>query len=465
MSSRRPILWWADLREAPALWSGTAIVLATVQFSAVLGALIVATGLDAVGPQPTDDRSAPLELMSVAGGWAGIPAGVAVAVCWTSVAAAVNLRRGQVARWLLVGALPGQVERLLLWQVVLVALLAAVPAAVVAWSVLPATLTAIADLGVGPQAVAPSRSLPATGLGVLVGTSLAAVGAWTPARRVADLDPGQALRTAGATPRRTRTPARAWSAVILLSLALALALLPVLVARGIADVVAAPLAVVVLFVSGTGVAAPWILPVVVRTWTRAVPGRAPAWVLAREIAARRIQRATSTVVSVALVVGVPISMLAITRTVTASVAAAGLPAGPGATVADLVLGLGPALLVPTAGALGGLLVAGRQRRLDAALIALAGATRAQQWCQSVLEGVIIAVSGVLVGLACATAGVLCTVAGLHRLLGLARAEVPLLGTVVVSAIIVLACALATAATSIEAMRTPPHRVIARLAAS
>lgn len=297
-------MWWTDLRQARSLWAGVALVLAAVQTFCVLSALIVASGLAVAGSGDAERREGAYELMSVVGGGSV----GAVLVCTMAVGGAVMQRRGQIARWALAGALPRQIVRMVLIQVLGVTAVASVPAAALA--------------------------------------GLVAV----------------------------------------------FAVLPVLTARGPDEVVMAPLVVVVLAARLVAAAAPALLPATVRAWTHLVPTRSPAWTIAHDTAVDRTARSVGTVIPIALMIGIPAGLIAVSRTLIDTIAAArpDLDVGSGTNVSDVIIMFAPAFVIPITGVVGGLLVAARQRTLDLALVAIAGASPAQTWWQTVYEGLIVA---------------------------------------------------------------------------
>ncbi|MFI1797444.1 ABC transporter permease [Streptomyces sp. NPDC020379] len=130
----------------------------------------------------------------------------------------VTQRSREIALLRAIGATRRQVVRSVLWEALLVGLVASAAGFVLGLgvaSVLPGLLGTSADpLPSGPLVIGPRSVLAALGVGVGV-TVLAA---WLPSRRAAKVAPVEAMRSAGQPPTTTRSRVRAVAGLVLLVL-------------------------------------------------------------------------------------------------------------------------------------------------------------------------------------------------------------------------------------------------------
>ncbi|MEV4509849.1 ABC transporter permease [Dactylosporangium sp. NPDC049525] len=222
---------------------------------------------------------------------------VAVFVVSSTCAFAVTSRRRELGLLRAVGATPGQVRRLLLTEIALVALLAGVPGAALGALAAPLLAGPFVAVGLEPAGFTVGVSWWALGVSVLAGLVVGAAGVWLSARRAGRVSPLDALRDA-AVERRPMTRTR-WCFGVLGVLAgggLAL-LLPGATAEDKPTIVL--LSAMILLV-----AAALLAPVLVAPLVRLVPaGRGATGLLVRGAAAVAARRLASIAAPVLAAVG------------------------------------------------------------------------------------------------------------------------------------------------------------------
>ncbi|MFC9847989.1 FtsX-like permease family protein [Streptomyces sp. NPDC060223] len=160
-------------------------------------------------PSAARDAEALVGVNSLLGTAAGVAAFVSVFVTASTFAFVVALRRREFGLLRLIGALPGQVRRLLLGEALAVGLTASAVGCLLGSWAAPRLVRALVDGGVAPSwfTLRGSESWPyqvACGVGVLV----AVTGAWSASRQASRVGPLEALREAsvdtGVMPRSRR---------------------------------------------------------------------------------------------------------------------------------------------------------------------------------------------------------------------------------------------------------------------
>ncbi|WP_327006283.1 ABC transporter permease [Dactylosporangium sp. NBC_01737] len=120
---------------------------------------------------------------------------VAVFVVSSTCAFAVTSRRRELGLLRAVGATPGQVRRLLLTEIVLVALLAGVPGALLGALAAPLLAGPFVAVGLEPAGFTVGVSWWALGVSVLTGLVVGAAGVWLSARRAGRVSPSPRCAT------------------------------------------------------------------------------------------------------------------------------------------------------------------------------------------------------------------------------------------------------------------------------
>lgn len=397
----------AELRDSWSAWLGVGLTFVVVNAALVIPALTLVSGLHAVdvGMIAQEDSSGYTifqVIMILMTTCVGGP------VIGSATGLVVGSRRGSLARLALAGAAPGQIRSTVTSQLIAVSLASAVVGDVLGALLIRPSLDLMAynqrnEPGfVGLDVVwSPAAFLGANLLCVL----LAVLGGARQARRASRTPAVEALRQAAA-PRPPR---------LLLLRSLLKALLPALAVAGSWAAIA-PLVenrnketisnllvldLLQIFLCGALMAAltPVLVPLLTRAWTALVPSRDPAWVLARSTVTARADRAQRSLVPVMFGVGIAVAELGAGGSISATLEASGL--GADLTTGDLgtfIMMAGPPLAIAFAGSVGALIMMGRQRDAELALLGVSGATPGRRAAVPVLEAVIITVSAALLSL-------------------------------------------------------------------
>lgn len=459
----------AELRDSAPAWVAVGLTFVATTFALALSVMLLETGLETIDPALGLDSDG--SYYAATGGVnLLLSALVGASVIGASTGLVVAARRPALARLALAGATPGQIVRLILGQLVVVTVLAAVAGTLLAALALDPVIEAMAADRGGEGGPAPTGVIrPASLLMVALGAAaLAALGGLRQARAASLVSPLEAQReaTTGAS-RQSRT-------------ALVLRLLAVLALTGavVAALVGTPqivealgeragelilqLSVGVLVLAGVALAtaAPLIVGPLTALWTRLVPGRSATWHLARRTVVVRSDRLVRSVVPVMFSVGLVLGMVAIGATFNATFKANGMPLLSGVSTVSVLSLIGVALLISTAGAVGNLVMMSRARESELAVAGLVGATPAQRLGVTVLEAVILSVTGTLLALAMVASAVGVLLLGLPQLLPEAAFEIPVTGALVILAIVTTAAVLATSLPVLRSLRLPERTVVA-----
>lgn len=272
---------------------------------------------------------------------------VAVFVVSSTCAFAVTSRRRELGLLRAVGATPGQVRRMLLTEIVLVALLAGVPGALLGALTAPLLAGPFVAVGLEPAGFTVGVSWWAPGSAVLAGLVVGAAGVWLSARRAGRVSPLDALRDA-AVEQRPMTRTR-WVT----------GLLAVLGGGGLALLLPGATAqdkptIVLLSAMTLLVAAALLAPVLVVPLVRLLPaGRGATGVLVRGAAAVAARRLASVAAPVLAAVGFAVLLVGTFQTASEAVDiedAAAIPATTVAAGSSAVPGLSEAAVRAQGGA-------------------------------------------------------------------------------------------------------------------
>jgi putative ABC transport system permease protein len=143
-----------------------------------------------------------VELVAVVASSGGITTAVAVFVVAGAIAFAVGRRRREIALLRAVGATPGQVRRLLLWETALVGLLAGAVGCLLAALLSDVFTAALVDVGIAPDGFGVSPHWIPYGIAVGTGTVVALLASLLAVRRALAVLPGEALLAAAVPQRR-----------------------------------------------------------------------------------------------------------------------------------------------------------------------------------------------------------------------------------------------------------------------
>lgn len=465
---------WSSFVAAWTAWAGVSLTFVAANFGLALGALLLMTGLDAQdsGLLGMVDASALLFMGVVNLVLAGT---TAVAVIAASAALVIASRRGAFARLALAGATPRQVRRSLMLQLALVTLAAAVVGDLLALSTVQwFTDNQLAERGLHDLIgqVQASRSLSAMVSANVLCVAIALLGGLRQASVASRISPIEALRVVPTGSRR-----RSWAQVgrwVLVVLGIGILAVMAVGFRAIAPDLgpdagdlSLQLALLTLLLASIvlALAAPLTVEWFTLAWTRLVPSRSAAWLLARSTVVARRDRLVKSVVPTVFAIALLFGMLAIVDTLTASMVASGedfeLSSASFFAIFSLI---GSALMIAVAGSVGSLVMMSKQRDGELALAGIAGATPAQRLLIPALEALIITVTAVVLGLVACAAGVAFQYLAIQALLShAALGWSP--GILAGVALVCLAVtAAATVLPTIPALRRPVPAVVARLVA-
>ncbi|MEU0553191.1 FtsX-like permease family protein [Dactylosporangium sp. NPDC006015] len=259
-------------------------------------------------PGRTADARARNNANTIVGIALGFAAFVAIFVVASTFAFAVGQRRQEFALLRAGGALPGQVRRLVYWEALAVALVAAAIGALAGPALAPALLDLLRERGMAPgwvHTISPARWPMWTAFGT--GVTVALLGAVTAAWRAGRVRPGEALRET-VVESRTMPPAR-WVAGIL-TLGTALVTMAV---TAIDDPASATnrksyMPVVMLLIVAAGLLAPALVAVVARRLGGAAP-RGTGLLLAVRNVTASARRTAAVAAPVLVTVGLAASLL------------------------------------------------------------------------------------------------------------------------------------------------------------
>lgn len=459
----------AELRAAWQSWASVLIALITTSFAITLAVLVMNSMAATVASGVIPEIHVPALVFTPA--WnLGLAIIGSLSVIGAITGLVVQARRGALARLSLAGATPGQVSRILLSQLGIVAVASAVIGIVVAILVQPAAMTLLlTDREIDAVAVvrvSPVMLLIAAGGFVLV----ALLGALRQSRVAANVPPVEAFRAAATGASTSRRQIGRWVGAVLLALAIVglFAFVRVLApsADGDGGDIVLQLSVMCVLLAGMmlSLAAPLSVGLLTRGWTALVPVRTAAWVIARSSVIVRGERLARTVTPIMLAIGLLVGLGAITSSIVAMLEQIGHPGLDNASIVSLLLLIALILIISVAGGVSVVLMMSRQRESELALAGIVGATTRQQVLVPVLEGVIITVTATILAVIMTAIGVAVFVSGLTAL-GL---PVPVVFPWTAFAIIVgISAAVVIASTTLPvlpSLRKPARQVVAQLAA-
>ncbi len=463
----------AELRDSWTAWLGVSLAFIAVNAALVLTVVIGYTGLAAVA----EGRLS----LETSASWTigqalvlGCVLLVAIPVVGSSTSLVVGSRRGSLARLALVGATPSQVRGTVASQLAVVSLLCAPLGDLIAVLAMRPWL-ALMDYSArnepGWVALEPNYALAPIVASNLVCAALVVLAGHRQATSASEIPPLEALRQAQAPSRRARLGAGRWILALCIAALVAASFIsvPIQLEHRYKETVSnlMVLGFFQVFIWGAllAVVAPVLVGPVTRLWTRLVPTRSPAWLIARATVAARVDRLYKSVVPVMFTFAIGIGSLTVVDSMIATIAVSmgrlelALPMWD-----TFVLQFGLPLVIAFAGSVGSLLMMGKQRDAELALAGISGATPAQRVAIPTLEAVIITVTGALLSAVVIVPSLIfqaysLSAAGLTYTLTMSAPLVlaALLGGVAITG-------LATVAPTLSAQRLPEPRVIARLVA-
>lgn len=462
----------AELRDSWSAWLGVCIGFIVINFLLALGALTLLSGLAAVKAGTLDiyESSAFVFAPGINVVFCGV---IGAAVIGASTSLVVDSRRGSLARLALNGATPHQVVATLMSQLAAVSLACSLVGGTLALILLEPTLDALAYARRQDEGLAPPPAIYALWpvlLSAAFAVGLALIAGIKQARVASRIPPVEALREAqGSGNDRMSAPRWIRTGVWLLIVVVAFAAIPAITANRtketISNLIIISSALLIVVAALLTELAPILVGPLTRGWTRFVPSSAPSWGLARATTVAKAGRLTKSVTPVMISIGLFFGMAAQDGTIVASLVANGFNVElTGTGMGTTVMFLGPPLVVALSGGVGSLIMMSKQRDAELALSGIVGATPAQRIAMPILEGLIITVTGAILSLVMVVVSIVFLAIGFPAA-DFVFAFVPSYPSFVVTFAIVLAITVAaTLLPTLNSLRKPEPKVIARLVA-
>jgi putative ABC transport system permease protein len=384
----------SDLRQNAGIWIGALVVSAATAAAAAIAAGMLETGFAVIG------AGTPTELLR-AGGLATLASLVVVltivavtAVLGSVTRLTIDLQRRGYALWQLVGVPSRTVTAVVRLQLAVVALVGSTIGCLVVAPFVPAFLHFGLSESDGLRDL-DERFGPTSAVSVVLAVTVVVVlSSLRPSRRAGLVRPIEVLREPESI--RTRTTWTRWAAsavALLLAGLLTSSIVDAGVRTGGQVLLIGPLVTAACTAIG-----PVVFPATLRAWTAVVPAhRSASWFLARNAAAFSVDRSSATVSALVITIALPGSLFAGFDTLGDAVhRTTGSSSGGGLDVQSVLLMLGGPLLVSLFGAAATVLMAGRTREQEAALVEAAGGSRATVLARAAWESVILVGTAVLV---------------------------------------------------------------------
>lgn len=459
----------AEIRGSWRAWLSVSLAFVATSFALSAGAIVMASATNAFEEGRYDDDLL-MAVYAVVGMNLFVAVLVSIGVLGAAAQLVVNSRRPAIARLALAGATPGQIRNTLSSQLALVAAVSSIAGNLLALALQMPVLRFVGGAGDGMNpddlhAVFPIKEMAMASVGIVI---LALIAGIPVASRATRIPPIEALRQGNAEPDpKVSTGTKvAFGFFMLIIVGITVGSL---YAFSLTDVQKGDLivmvALLVLVLMGLAMqrGAPLLMRPITKLWTALVPSKNPAWHFARHTVLARSTRLVRTVVPVMFAVGLSIGMLVIFEIFTQLIERKYGLEEESETLSGIVLLIGLAFIIALAGAIGNLLMMGRQRDAELALAGIGGATEDQQRAMVAFEGLIVGVTAVILGLIMAGWAIVYTVVALTM-----YAE-PAFGIDWVQTLIVIVgalglCVLATMLPALPTLRQPPQKVVARLIA-
>lgn len=384
----------SDLRQNAGIWIGALVVSAATAAAAAIAAGMLETGFAIIASgRPTD--------LLRAGGLTTLASLVVVltivavtAVLGSVTRLTIDLQRRGYALWQLVGVPSRTVTAVVRLQLAVVALVGSTIGCLVVAPFVPAFLHFGLSESDGLRDL-DERFGPTSAVAVVLAVTVVVVlSSLRPSRRAGLVRPIEVLREPDSV--RTRTTWTRWAAgavALLLAGLLTSSIVDAGVRTGGQVLLIGPLLTAACTAIG-----PVVFPATLRAWTAVVPAhRSASWFLARNAAAFSVDRSSATVSALVITIALPGSLFAGFDTLGDAVQrTTGPSSGGGLDVQSVLLMLGGPLLVSLFGAAATVLMAGRTREQEAALVEAAGGSRATVLARAAWESVILVGTAVLV---------------------------------------------------------------------
>lgn len=383
----------SDLRQNAGIWIGALVVSAATAAASAIAAGMLETGFAIIGSgRPTD--------LLRAGGLTTLASLVVVltivavtAVLGSVTRLTIDLQRRGYALWQLVGVPSRTVTVVVRLQLAVVALVGSTIGCLVVAPFVPAFLHFCLSQSDGLRGL-DERFGPTSAVAVVLAVTVVVVlSSLRASRRAGLVRPIEVLREPESV--RTRTTWTRWArgaVALLLAGLLTSSIVDAGVRTGGQVLLIGPLLTAACTAIG-----PVVFPAALRAWTSVVPAhRSASWFLARNAAAFSVDRSSATVSALVITIALPGSLFAGFDTLGDAVQRTTGSSGGGLDVQSVLLMLGGPLLVSLFGAAATVLMAGRSREQEAALVEAAGGSRATVLARAAWESVILVGTAVLV---------------------------------------------------------------------
>ncbi|MFC4637828.1 FtsX-like permease family protein [Deinococcus hohokamensis] len=378
-------LFAADFKHHASQWFWT-LVVATVG-GACLGMLLTAATSLAAWALTQPHRPELLELAEVARGQVSSYICIATA---TVVASTANLtitaQSREYALWKVLGIPRWQISTVILLQLLVVGLLGGLIGGLLSPLGTPVYLHMWGELAkvVVPIPVTFNPTLVPVVAGVM--SVITVLGGFGPAQRGGALPEMQALRESEAPHVRVGLFSRLLAGLMLLTAGIFWAI-PRLSHSPDAQIPAAILGgtVGLLLVVAALLVGPWTVRPLLFAWTALIPAQSPAWFTAREACRHRSGQSMATIMPFAIAVALTGTMFGMAS------------AGPGVNVSGFLVIFSLVFTISAVGGVANIVLVGRQRGRDLALLRVLGASDRTLAAVPVLEGMVYALTGILFG--------------------------------------------------------------------
>ncbi|MFT3944090.1 MAG: hypothetical protein QM705_09780 [Ancrocorticia sp.] len=399
---------------------------------------------------------------------------IALPVIGSTTALVVDSRRGALARLSLAGATPRQVRSTITSQLIAVSLASAIVGAVIAVAFTRSWITFTAIKNGGEEdfvLLEPVISMIPILFATTVCVLASIVAGFRQAHAASRIPPVEALRLSQAPARHPRLTWAGWLKATLLFVLVAASWVSVnfqvqnVYKETISNLFILSYVQIFVWAGLLSVVAPVLVRPVTRAWTRLIPSRDPAWILARSTVAARADRLYKSVVPVMFTFTIGVGALVLGNSGMRTIAVhMNMPDLEAPTLTSYAYLFGLPLIIAFAAGVASLIMMSKQRDAELALVAISGATPTQRIAAPALEALIITVTSFLLSI---IAVVPSTAFQAYALSAAGLTWMPDFPWGVFAAIFaggLVLTAVATVLPTLPSLRLPEPRVIARLVA-
>lgn len=334
---------------------------------------------------------------------------VAMPIIGSMTGLVVDSRRGALARLALAGATPRQVRSTINSQLVVVSLATAVIGALISivatipWiTFTSSTYSDEESFVLLDLVISPIPLLMAAGFTTIVSI----IAGSRKAKAASLIPPVEALRLSQAPSRKPRVKWSGWIKIFLIALMVVASWVSVpfqvenFYKETVSNLFILSWAQIFIWGGLLSTIAPVLVTPLTRVWTRLIPSKSPAWILARSTVSARADRLYKSVVPVMFTFTIGVGAIAIgdtgMRTLTIYTGDAGI--ADSMTLQHYAYLFGFPVVIAFCGGVASLIMMGKQRDAELALVAIVGATPKQRLAAPAFEALIITVTSLLLSL-------------------------------------------------------------------